>query len=79
MSGLKAGRYAPIYFLMGEEPYFIDKISDYIENDILTDDQKDMNLRILYGKDVKMEDILLEARQYPFASDRRIEIGRAHV
>ena len=74
MSGLKAGHYAPIYFLMGEEPYFIDKISDYIENDILTDDQKDMNLRILYGKDVKMEDILLEARQYPFASDRRIVI-----
>lgn len=74
MSGLKAGRYAPIYFLMGEEPYFIDKISDYIENNILTDDQKDMNLRILYGKDVKMEDILLEARQYPFASDRRIVI-----
>ena len=74
MSGLKAGRYAPIYFLMGEEPYFIDKISDYIESNILTDDQKDMNLRILYGKDVKMEDILLEARQYPFASDRRIVI-----
>ncbi len=74
MSNLKAGHYAPIYFLMGEEPYFIDKISDYIEHNALTEDEKDMNLKILYGKDIKIEDAIIEARQYPFMAERRVVI-----
>lgn len=74
MANLKAGNYAPIYFLMGEEPYFIDKISDYIEHNILNDDEKDMNIRVLYGKDIKIEDAIIEARQYPFMAEHRVVI-----
>ena len=74
MTALKAGKYASIYFLQGEEPFFIDKISDFIEKNILTIDEQDMNLRVVYGKDTTMKDILIEARQYPFMAERRIVI-----
>ena len=67
-------KYAPIYFLMGEEPYFIDKIADYIEKNVLTDEEKDMNLSVLYGKDVKIENVILEAKQFPFIAEKRVVI-----
>ena len=71
---LKAGRYAPIYFLMGDEPYFIDKISDYIEQNAVAEDERDMNQTVMYGKDVKIEDVIIEARRYPFMAERRVVI-----
>ena len=69
MADLKAGRYAPIYFLMGDEPYFIDKISDYIEQNAVAEDERDMNQTVMYGKDVKIEDVIIEARRYPFMAN----------
>ncbi len=75
MAELKAGKYAPIYFLMGEEPYFIDKIADYIEHNALPKEAQDMNLRVMYGKDISISDVINnEARQYPFMTDRRVVI-----
>ena len=74
MADLKAGRYAPIYFLMGDEPYFIDKISDYIEQNAVAEDERDMNQTVMYGKDVKIEDVIIEARRYPFMAERRVVI-----
>ena len=49
-------RIKPIYFLMGEEPYYIDKLSDYIEQNVLTEEEKGFNQTVLYGRDVEVED-----------------------
>jgi DNA polymerase-3 subunit delta len=59
ISDLKQKKYAPIYFLMGEEPYFIDKISDYIEKNVLQEHERDFNLTIFYGKILPKKILLL--------------------
>ena len=45
---IKQGRFKPVYFLMGEEPYYIDKISDYIESNVLSDADKGFNQMVLF-------------------------------
>ena len=59
----------PVYFLMGEEPYFIDSISDSIESSVLDEADKAFNQVILYGKDVTVNDIVSQARNFPMMSD----------
>ena len=49
LSDLRQKRYAPVYFLMGEEPYYIDVISDYIQKNVLDEAEKEFDLSILYG------------------------------
>ncbi len=71
---LKAGEYAPIYFLHGEEAYYIDKVSDYIEGHALSDSDKGFNQTILYGKDVDVATMLNHARRFPMMSDRQVVI-----
>ena len=53
--------YKPVYFLSGEEPYFIDLIADYILNNVLTDSEKEFNQYVFYGKDVQLKSILEKA------------------
>ncbi|MDD6357854.1 MAG: DNA polymerase III subunit delta [Bacteroidales bacterium] len=74
MSELKAKRYSPLYFLMGEETYYIDLISDYIAKNVLTDDEKSFNQDVLYGKDVDMATVINSAKQYPMMADYRVVI-----
>jgi DNA polymerase-3 subunit delta len=74
LSDLRQKKYYPIYFLMGQEPFFIDKISDYIEQNVLAEEEKDMNLKVLYGKDTKLEQVIMEAKQFPFMADYRVVI-----
>lgn len=71
---LKNKQYAPVYFLQGEEPYFIDLIADYIEQHALAESEKGFNQVVLYGKDVDMSTILLQAKRYPMMSDRAVVI-----
>lgn len=71
---LNAGQYAPIYFLQGEEPYYVDLISDFIEKNALDESAKGFNQIILYGKDVSMSDILNNAKRFPMMSDRQVVI-----
>lgn len=71
---LKAGKYAPIYFLQGEEPHFIDVISDYIEKNAISESEKGFNQTIMYGKDAPMTAILGNARRFPMMSDRQVVI-----
>ena len=52
MKALKEKKYAPIYYLMGEEAYYIDKISDYIAEHVLAPEERDFNQTILFGSDV---------------------------
>ncbi|MCC5930020.1 MAG: DNA polymerase III subunit delta [Cyclobacteriaceae bacterium] len=71
---LKSGKYATVYFLQGDEPFFIDQITGYIEKNALDEAAKGFNQVIMYGKDIKMQDILNNARRYPMMSDRQVVI-----
>jgi DNA polymerase-3 subunit delta len=71
---IKAGNIKPIYFLMGEEPYYIDKLSDYIEQNVLSEDEKGFNQTVLYGRDVSIEDVISTAKRYPMMAERQVVI-----
>jgi len=66
--------YYPIYFLMGEEPYYIDEISNYIANNILTDDEKEFNQTIIYGKDTTEETVISYAKRFPMMANYQVVI-----
>lgn len=74
VNDIKSGNIKPIYFLMGEEPYYIDKLSDYIEEKILTEEEKGFNQTVLYGRDVSIEDIISTAKRYPMMAERQVVI-----
>jgi len=74
VNDIKAGNIKPIYFLMGEEPYYIDKLSDYIEQNVLTEEEKGFNQTVLYGRDVSVEDIISTCKRYPMMADRQVVI-----
>ena len=71
---IQAGNIKPIYFLMGEEPYYIDKLSEYIENNVLQEHERDFNQTVLYGRDVTIEDIVGNAKRFPMMADRQVVI-----
>ncbi|MAL59244.1 MAG: DNA polymerase III subunit delta [Flavobacteriaceae bacterium] len=71
---IKQGTIAPIYFLMGEEPYYIDGISDYIEDHLLSEEEKGFNQMVLYGRDITIEDIVSNAKRYPMMAERQVVI-----
>ena len=74
VNDIKAGNIKPIYFLMGEEPYYIDKLSDYIEQNLLSEEEKGFNQTVLYGRDVSVEDIISAAKRYPMMAERQVLI-----
>jgi len=74
INDLKKGRYAPIYFLQGDESYYIDLIADYIADHLLPEAQKGFNQTILYGNDVNVSDVLNQARRFPMMSDYQVVI-----
>ncbi len=74
VSDIKAGQIKPIYFLMGEESYYIDKVSDFIEHTILSEEEKGFNQMVLYGRDVSIEDIVSNAKRYPMMAERQVVI-----
>ncbi|SHM67953.1 DNA polymerase III subunit delta [Flavobacterium xinjiangense] len=74
VNDIKSGNIKPIYFLMGEEPYYIDKLSDYIEEKVLTEEEKGFNQTVLYGRDVSIEDIISTAKRYPMMAERQVVI-----
>jgi DNA polymerase-3 subunit delta len=74
VSDIEKGNIKPIYFLMGEEPYYIDKISEYIEKNILSEEEKGFNQMVLYARDITTEEIIDNAKRYPMMSDRQVVI-----
>lgn len=76
VNDIKNGNIKPIYFLMGEEPYYIDKLSDYIDQNILSEEEKGFNQTVLYGRDVSMEDIISTCKRYPMMADKQVVIVR---
>lgn len=74
ISELKKKTYRPVYFLMGEEPYFIDMISDYIENNVLDESEKEFNQSVLYGRDVNTAEVIGAAKRFPMMSEHQVVI-----
>jgi DNA polymerase III subunit delta len=74
LADLKAKKYSPVYFLQGEETYFIDVISNYIEANVLSDAEKGFNQVVVYGKDANMATILTHARRFPMMAERQVVI-----
>ena len=76
MTDLRSKRYAPVYLLQGEETYYIDLISSYIEQNALSDAEKGFNQVILYGRDSPVNIILTHARRFPMMAERQVVIVR---
>ena len=74
ITDIKGGKIAPIYFLMGEEAYYIDMISDFIESNVLAEEEKGFNQMVLYGKEVSIQDIVSNAKRYPMMAERQVII-----
>ncbi len=72
LSDLKNRKFYPVYFLEGEEPYFIDRISDYILENVLSEAERDFNQTLLYGKDLSIDAILTSVKRFPMMADRQV-------
>ena len=59
---------------MGDEPFYIDKISDYIAENVLTPEERDFNMTVMYGADVTGKDVVEAARRYPMMADHQLVI-----
>lgn len=59
---------------MGDEPYYIDKIAQFIGDNLLTEEEKSFNQMVLYGKEVSLEQVLANAKRYPMMSERQVVI-----
>lgn len=74
LSDLKSNKYAPFYFLEGEEPFFIDQITEFIEENALDESQKSFNQVVIYGKESSIADIIGQAKRFPVMSERQVVI-----
>ena len=74
VTAIRKGEVKPIYFLMGDESYFIDKIADFIEDNVLQEEEKGFNQMLLYGRDVSIDDIVGNAKRYPMMAERQVVI-----
>ena len=74
MRELMEGKYRPVYYLQGEESYYIDKIADYIAEHALAPEERDFNQTVLFGSDVSASQIADAARRYPMMAERQVVI-----
>ena len=76
ITDLKKKNYSPVYFLEGEEPFFMDRVSDYILENVLTEDEKGFNQTILYGKDLSIDSIMTASKRFPMMAERQVVVIR---
>jgi len=74
INDIKKGNIKPVYFLAGEESFFIDQISDYIEENLLDEAAKGFDQMIVYGLEVNLPDLILQARRFPMMGDKQVII-----
>ena len=74
LADIKQRKFKPVYFLHGDESYYIDLISDLLEKDVLTDGEKGFNQTVLYGKEADILTIISTAKRYPMMSDYQVVI-----
>jgi len=76
LQDLKSGAFSPIYLLMGEEPYFIDLITEYIEDHALQPAEREFNQTVVYGLDTDPMDLVSTVKRYPMMAERQVVIVR---
>jgi DNA polymerase-3 subunit delta len=76
LSDLKNKKYKPVYFLTGDEPFFIDEITSYITENVLTEAERSFNQTIFYGKDAPVENIINTAKRFPMMSEYQVVVVR---
>ncbi|MBZ9630840.1 DNA polymerase III subunit delta [Salegentibacter sp. LM13S] len=74
VNNIQKGSISPLYFLMGEEPYYIDRISDFIAQNLLAEEEKGFNQIIMYGRDTSVDEIISNAKRYPMMAERQVII-----
>jgi DNA polymerase-3 subunit delta len=74
IGAIKKREFAPIYLLMGDEPFFIDRITAMLEKTVMPEEERSFNQVILYGRDTTIDQVLGEAKQYPMMSENRLVI-----
>lgn len=73
MSDIRKGEFAPIYLLMGEEPYYIDSLTAALEANVVKDDEeREFNFTTVYGQEADIAQVIATCQQFPFMSERRI-------
>lgn len=76
LTSIKNKDFKPVYILHGEEPYFIDKIADAIEESALEEHERDFNQTIVYGRDADILTLISELKGYPMMAERRLVVIR---
>lgn len=76
ISEIRARRFAPVYILSGETPYYLDLIADALMQHVVPEEDRDFNQHVYYGQDAQIDDIVNTARQYPVMSDHKLVILR---
>jgi DNA polymerase III subunit delta len=79
LQSLKKREFRPVYFLHGDEPFYIDTISEYFEEKVMSENDKAFNFTVLYGKDIDFKDVVDNARRYPMMSDYQLVSGLANL
>lgn len=74
VNNIQNGSISPLYFLMGEEPYYIDRISDFISENVLAEEEKGFNQIVMYGRDTSIDEIVSNAKRYPMMAERQVII-----
>ncbi|NJE06679.1 DNA polymerase III subunit delta, partial [Thermococcus sp. M36] len=72
ISDWKKGNFKPVYWLEGEEPYFIDEVMQYAEHKILSESEAGFNLTVFYGKDADWATVINACRRYPMFADKQV-------
>ncbi|XZF14349.1 DNA polymerase III subunit delta [Chitinophagaceae bacterium MMS25-I14] len=74
IQSLQNRQFAPVYLIDGEEPYYLDQITEIFEEKILQPSERDFNLMVLYGKDVSWSDVVNSCRRFPMFAERQVVI-----
>ena len=73
---VKSRQFAPVYFLMGEEDYYIDRLADYVTDTALTETEKEFNLTVVYGLETDIATVINAAKRYPMMAERQVVVVR---
>lgn len=76
LTSIKKGEYANVYILMGDEPYYIDRIVKTLEDNVVAEDDRDFNLNAFYGNEIDVMTVIATAQQYPVMADRRLVLAK---
>jgi DNA polymerase-3 subunit delta len=74
LQSVQKGQYSPVYLIDGEEPYYLDIITEYFEEKILQPAERDFNLTVMYGKDAEWADVVNACRRFPMFAERQVVI-----